>query len=54
MFTAKGILVNELEYAAVLLQNSHLDINATVYRYSLVSPHDLYQCLNMQGFICQS
>ena len=47
--------MNQLEYAAVLLQNSDLDINATVYRYNVAIrciPHDLYQWLNMQGFLC--
>ena len=34
-YLAKRILVNQLEYAALLLQNSDLDINATAYRYNV-------------------
>lgn len=42
--------MNQLEYAAVLLQNSNLDVNATVYRYNV---YVVYHMTCITGYICR-
>jgi len=45
MFVAKEILVNQLEYAADLVQNSGVDINGTVYRSAVIIKSCSVMCI---------